>query len=261
MPFKNLVLTRPLAIIDLETTGTDAKEARIVEISVMKVMPDGTNTLRTRRVNPGVPIPPSATQVHGITDADVANEPPFRKLAKGLIEFLEGCDLCGFNLRRYDLRVLINELKRCGLTLSLHGRSVVDPLRIYHEREPRDLTRALKFYCGMEHDGAHGAEADVLATHAILDAQVIHYPDLPRTVEELHALQADPDAIDFSGNFRRDVDGRILFAFGKYKDHCLADIARDPLRRDYLRWMMEGDFLDDTKAIVSQAIEDAMGEG
>ena len=163
-----------------------------------------------------------------------------RLLAKGLLEFLDGCDFCGFNLRKFDLRVLRNELARCNLLLPLHGRRVVDAVHIYHEREKRDLTAALKFYCGMERDGAHGAEADVLATLAILDAQVVHYADLPRTIDELHALQVEPDAIDFDGHFRRNAaDGRIYFNFGKYKNEGSRSIpgwwsggASQPLQSD-----------------------------
>jgi DNA polymerase-3 subunit epsilon len=251
---KNIRLTRPLAILDLETTGTDAKEARIVEISILKLYPDGSRDLRTRRVNPGVPIPPEATAVHGITDADVADAPPFSRIAAGVVEFLDGCDLCGFNVKRYDLRVLSAELKRSGRTLPLIGRFLVDPLQIFHDRERRDLAAALKFYCGKTHDGAHGAEADVLATLEILDAQVERYEDLPRTIEGLHAHLSDSDALDFEGNFTRDGAGRIVFNFGKYKGRTLDEIARDPRRADYLTWILDQDFFDDSKAIVREAI-------
>jgi DNA polymerase III subunit epsilon len=247
---KNITLTRPLAILDLETTGTDPKECRIVEVSILKLGPDGAQDMRTRRVNPGIPIPESATAIHGITDAMVANCPTFRALAAGLLSFLDGADLCGFNLRRFDLRVLANELKRCGMSLPLAGRHVVDPIRIYHERERRDLSAAVRLYLGREHDGAHGAEADVLATVAILDAQITHYGDLPGTIEELHALQVDPGALDFDGKLRRDEAGWTFFTFGKYEGKCVETLARDPRRADYLDWMLSGDFLDDTKDIV-----------
>jgi DNA polymerase-3 subunit epsilon len=144
--FRNIQLSRPLAILDLETTGTDAKEARIVEISILKLSPDGSRDMRTRRVNPGVPIPPESSAVHGITDADVADAPRFDRIAGGMIDFLDGCDLCGFNLRRYDLRVLCAELRRVERTLPICGRSVVDALQIFHTREKRDLSAAFKFY-------------------------------------------------------------------------------------------------------------------
>jgi DNA polymerase III subunit epsilon len=171
-------------------------------------------------------------------------------MAGPLLEFLDGCDLCGFNLRKYDIRVLSAELRRVGRSLPIAGRHVVDPLTTFHAREKRDLTAALRFYCGKDHEGAHGAEADVLATVAILDAQVAHYEDMPRTIAELHALQCDPDALDFEGNFLRGANGRVVFGFGKYKGQFLEDIASDPVRADYLNWLLRQEFLDDVKAIV-----------
>ncbi len=216
-------------------------------------MPDGTSDLRTRRVNPGIPIPPEATAVHGITDEAVADLPRLKHFALGLVAYLDGCDLCGFNIRRYDIKVLLAELHRCGVDFPVRGRHILDAQAIYHQRERRDLSSALKFYCGQDHDGAHGAEADVRATVAVLDAQVVHYEDLPRSVEELHALHADPDALDFDEKFRRGPDGTTLFAFGKYQGHRLSDIAADRYRKDYLDWMLGQDFFEDTKAIIREA--------
>ena len=166
---KNIVLERPLAVIDLETTGTDTKLDRIIEVSVLKVMPGGAHEHRTRRVNPGVPIPPEATAIHGITDDDVADCPTFRAIAPGLARYLDGCDLAGFNILKYDLRLLAAEYNRAGVAFPVAGRKVIDACHIFHQRERRDLTAAYKFYCGLDHEGAHGAAADVLATLAILD--------------------------------------------------------------------------------------------
>ena len=249
---KNIRLDRPLAVLDLETTGTDPKLDRIIEISILKVRPDGGHDHRTRRVNPGVPIPPQATAIHGISDDDVAGSPTFRAIAPGLVRFLDGCDLAGFNILNFDLRLLAAEFNRVGLVFPVAGRRIIDACRIYHQREPRDLTAALKFYCGLEHEGAHGAAADVLATTAILDAQVARYADLPRTIEGLHAHCNDANAIDMSGMFGRDEDGVIVFIRGKYKGRSLSDIAAS--KPDYLEWMQREDFYDDTKAIAAEAL-------
>ena len=153
---RNLRLHRPLAFLDLETTGTDTKVDLIVEVSVLKVSPDGQAIGRTRRINPGIPIPAGATAVHGITDVEVAGEPRFAQVAAGLIALLEDCDLCGFNIKRFDLRVLFAEFSRVGRELPMAGRSVIDLMEIFHSRERRDLSAAVRFYCGREHDGLTG---------------------------------------------------------------------------------------------------------
>jgi DNA polymerase III subunit epsilon len=182
---KNIRLERPLVVLDLETTGKKVQTDRIVEISLLKLLPDGTNQIKTRRLNPGIPIPAEATAIHGITDADVANEYFFRQIARSLVAYLEGCDLCGYNIWIFDLRMVVNEFKRAEVPFSVEGRYIIDPCRIFHKREPRDLRTALRFFCGMEHEGAHGAAADVLAALLVLDSQVERYEDLPLTVVEL----------------------------------------------------------------------------
>ncbi len=172
-------------VFDLETTGKRVQTDRIVEFSLLKLLPDGTNQIKTRRLNPGIPIPAEATAIHGITDADVANKNYFRQIARSLATYLEGCDLCGYNIWIFDLRMLVNEFKRAEVPFSVEGRHIIDPCRIFHKREPRDLRTALRFFCGMEHEGAHGAAADVLAALLVLDSQVGRYEDLPLTVVEL----------------------------------------------------------------------------
>ncbi|WP_422927008.1 exonuclease domain-containing protein [Singulisphaera sp. PoT] len=252
---KNIILERPLAVFDLETTGTDTKLDRIIEISVLKLLPGGGSDHRTRRVNPGVPIPPESTAVHGISDDDVADSPTFRAIAPGLTKFLDGCDLCGFNILKYDLRLLAAEYNRAQLDFPVAGRKVIDACHIFHQNERRDLTAAYKFYCGLDHEGAHGAEADVLATLAILDAQVARYEDLPRSVQGLHDYCSDPKALDLSGMFGRCDEGTIVFIKGKYKGRSLDDIART--KPDYLEWMLRDDYFDDTKALASEALRRA----
>jgi DNA polymerase III subunit epsilon len=249
---KNLILDRPLAILDLETTGTDPQADRVVEISILKLASGDEPDHRTKRVNPGIPIPAAATDIHHIRDEDVAHLPPFRAIAQAILVFLDGCDLCGYNLRRFDLRLLSNEYQRAGLTFPIAGRRLIDPCRIFHQKEPRDLSAALRFYCSREHDGAHGAAADVLATLAVLDGQLERYEDLPRTVAQLYEHLRDPNAVDLGDMFARRPDGSIEFAKGKYKGQLLADIAGT--KPDYLEWMLRSDFYDDTKAVVSDAL-------
>jgi DNA polymerase III subunit epsilon len=248
--FKNLLLNRPLAVVDLETTGTDPKTDRIVEIAVVRIFPDGSKDDRCRRVNPGVPIPEAATTIHGITDADVKDEPGFDILAPRLAKFLDGCDLCGFNLKRFDLRVLIAEFDRAGHHFPFQGRKIVDPLKIFHDRERRDLSAALRFYCGREHEGAHGASADVQATLEILDAMLDRYPDLPRSVDELHDVLRDQRFADLDGKFNL-IGGRVIFNFGKYKGRHLDQVAQE--FPSYMDWMLAQSFLDDAKELVMEA--------
>lgn len=250
---QHLSISRPLAVFDTETTGTDPKEARIVEISIIRLEPDGSHTCFTQRVNPGVPIPAEASAVHGIFDHDVRDCPRFGQVAEKIVDFLEGCDLAGYNVLHYDLRLLLLELARVNVRMSLRGRRVLDPMRIYHEREKRDLSSAVRLYCRREHDGAHGAEADALAALSVLDAQVERYEDLPRGFDELHSKFVDPSAADLAGVFRRRPDGEVAFAIGKYKDHSLANVAR--LKPDYLEWMLREDFLEDAKELVRDALQ------
>jgi len=248
---RNLALDRPLAILDLETTGTDTQTDRIIELSILKLATGAEPDHRTKRVNPGIPIPADATAIHGIRDEDVAGSPSFGALAKAILSFIEGCDLCGYNLR-FDLRLLLTEYRRAGLAFPMSGRRLVDPCRIFYQREPRDLSSALRFYCGREHEGAHGAAADVLATLAVLDAQLDRYEDLPRSVAELHDHLRDPKAVDLGEMFTRRADESIEFAKGKYKGQLLRDIAS--IKPDYLSWMLRSDFFDDTKAIAAEAL-------
>jgi DNA polymerase-3 subunit epsilon len=251
---RNITLERPLAVLDLETTGTDAQKDRIIEISVLKLLPDGQPQHRTRRLNPGIPIPAAATAIHRITDADVAGEPRFEQVAAGLLAFLDGCDLCGFNLKQFDLRLLYAEFSRAGRTLTLEGRAILDPMEIFHRQEPRDLAAAVRTYLGREHDAGHSAAADVLATALVLDAMLARYPDLPRSVAGLHQHFTDADDVGSDGFFRR-VEDTVRFVKGKHRGLSLAAVAiASP---DYLEWMLGQDFFPDTKAVVRDAMADA----
>lgn len=247
-PFTHLRLTRPLAVLDVETTGTSPKDDRIIEIAIVKFLPDGSRKRYHRRLNPGIPIPAAATAVHGMTDRDVVDCPPFAAIAPSLVRFLRDCDLAGFHVHRFDLVMLLAEFNRAGVPFPLGRRAVIDALQICHQHEPRDLAAAVRHYLGRDHDGAHGALADAYATAAILDAQLARYADLPRTVAELHAHMTE---VDLAGHFRRQ-DGRIIFAFGKYAGRPLEEVARRD--EDYLYWMLDQDFLPDAKALVTQAL-------
>jgi DNA polymerase-3 subunit epsilon len=250
---KHVRLERPLAVFDLETTGTDPATDKIVEIAVLRIEPDGKREARTRRIDPGRPIPPAATAVHGIGDDDVRGEPTFDRIARGLLEFLDGADLAGFNVRRFDVPLLEREFSDCGLDLGLAGRRVVDVMTIFHRKEPRDLSAAVRFYLGREHTGAHAAEADLEATLAVLEAQFERYPDLPRTVAELDAwTHPVRDAVDQSGKFVW-KDGEVTFAFGKHRGRRLADVARE--MPDYLEWIAGADFPEDARALVRRALD------
>lgn len=253
----NLDLTRPLAVLDLETTGTDPQKDRIVEISILRLAPGGRQDLRTQRVHPGMPIPAEASAVHGITDAHVARMPRWEAVAREMVAFLDGCDLCGFNIKRFDLRLLTVECTRAGLELPLQGRAIVDPLEIFHTFERRDLAAALRFYCGREHAGAHAAEADVLATIAVLDAQLGKYPELPRTAAGLYMHFRDANSVDADGRFTK-VGNELRFTFGKYRGQPLHEVART--KPDYLEWILRQDFFDDAKTLVRQALERARSQ-
>ena len=248
-----LTLERPLVFFDLETTGIDPATDRIVEICALRVDPDGTRESRTRRINPERPIPAGATAIHGIRDEDVRDEPTFRQIARGLLEFLANADMAGFNVLRFDLPLLDREFRDCGLDLGLAGRRVVDAMTIFHRMERRDLSAAVNFYLGRSHEGAHAAEADVSATAEVLEAQLERYPDLPRGVEELDAWMRGGRAagVDRSGKFVW-KDGEAVLAFGKHQGKALRDVAQE--NPGYLEWVSRSDFPEAATRVASEAL-------
>jgi DNA polymerase-3 subunit epsilon len=251
----NLKLTRPIACVDLETTGVSVTQDRIVEISIIKIHPDGKREVKTRRINPGMPIPIEASKIHGIYDADVANEPSFKELANSIKQFLENCDLCGFNSNKFDFPILTEEFFRVGLDVNFRDRHLVDVQQIFFKKEPRNLSAAYKFYCGKELVDAHSAEADALATMDILFAQISHYDDLSDTVEELAILSKGEDFLDYSRRIKV-VNGTPLFNFGKFKDKAVTEVLKK--EPQYYDWMMKGDFALDTKNVLSKLFHDMM---
>lgn len=252
-----LKLRNPLAFFDLETTGIDLVRDRIVEISIIKLMPDGTRITRTKRVNPGIPIPAEVTAIHGISDADVADAPTFKMIAKETAAFLEGADLAGFNILRFDLPMLVEEFLRNDVNFDASKRKLIDAQRIFHLMEPRTLSAAYSFYCGKDLVNAHSAEADTLATLEVLEAQVLRYENKPirmpdgtvqtpvrNDIAALHEITASK-MIDFAGKMVYNDKGVPIFNFGKYKGQAVQDIFdRDPA---YYDWIMQNDFALNTK--------------
>jgi DNA polymerase-3 subunit epsilon len=258
LPFR---LERPLVFFDLETTGLDLKADRIVELAFIMVTPHGDVLERERRFNPEMPIPAEATAVHGITDADVADEVPFCRTARSLGDVLEGCDLAGFNVRRFDIPMLVREFERCGVDFSLEGRRIVDVQNIFHREERRDLSAAARFYLGREHEEAHSAIGDIRTSAAVLAAQLARYPDVPKELDGLHAYCEEyaPTRSEVDRWFSGEDDGRV-FRRGKHKGQPLADVAREA--PDYLRWMAGADDMDqDVIAIVRSALDAVVPAG
>ena len=251
---ENLRLERPIAFIDVETTGTNPHSDRVVELSILKVHPDGKEEYKSHRVNPGVPIPAEATAIHGITDADVKGEPEFRQYARSVCDFLDGCDIGGFNVIKFDLPCLEAEFDRAGVGFSRKGRHLVDSMVIFHQRERRDLEAAYLKYCGGKMENAHCAEEDAKAAAKVLDGQLEMYGDLPRDVAGLGDLcyVVAENYIDAGGKFVW-VDGEAVCTFGKkYKGSKLRDIAAgDP---SYLSWISGADFSPEVREIATKAL-------
>jgi len=226
-----LKLQRPIVFFDLETTGVDIQEDRIVQFAAIRINLDGTRSHLKTYVNPGRSIPAEATEIHGITDEMVANEPPFSEIADPVCSFFAGCDIGGYNVVKFDIPILLNELLRCRKSISLDV-AIVDACQIFYKREPRDLESAVKFYTDGEHVDAHDAMADVEATIAVLEGQLRRYDDLPRTPREIFDEVRDPDAIDLAGKLRWE-NGKVVLTFGKNKGRPL-----DTIDRSYFSWML-----------------------
>ncbi len=250
---ENLNLVRPLVFFDLETTGVDPASDRIVEIAAVRLEPGGERESRVRRINPERPIPPGATAVHGIRDEDVREEPTFRQMARSFLDFLDGADLAGFNVARFDLPLLAREFSDCGLDMKAGERRVLDAMTIFHRKERRDLSAAVRFYLGHDLEGAHSADADVAATLQVLDAQLARYPDLPRTVEALDAwTRSTPGAVDSGGKLLW-RGGEVVLGFGKHRGRTLREMVTEA--PDYLKWILNSDFPADACDIVRGAFD------
>lgn len=245
-----LKLNRPLIFFDLETTGVDAARDRIVEISLVKVFPNGDEEIKTRRINPGMPIPPESTAIHGITDEDVKDAPRFEQIAKSLAAYIEGCDLAGYNSNKFDIPVLAEEFLRAGVDIDLKKCRFVDVQTIFHKKEQRTLVAAYKFYCDKELDEAHSAEADTRATYEVLKAQLDRYDDLENDVDKLAEFSSRGETADYAGRILYNEKGEEVFGFGKYKGRSVSEIFR--IEPSYYAWMMNGDFPLYTKKVITE---------
>ena len=249
-----LKLDRPLVVFDIESTGVNARADRIIELAAIRVDPDGTETAKCWLLNPGVPIPKETTEIHGITDEIVRNCPTFADVAGEVEEFFRGCDLSGFNSDRFDVPCLEEEFARAGRNFESSARRHVDVQRIYHKKEPRDLSAAVQFYCGRDHAGAHGAEADARATLDVLKAQLAKYDDLPRETAALdeYLVPRDPMNADRTGLLRW-INGELCINFGKKKGVPLKELFLH--ERNWLSWFVRGNFETDARMIVQDLLE------
>ena len=246
----NLNLKRSLAFIDLETTGINVSTDRIVELSVLKISPNGKEEWMSTRVNPEMAIPPKSTAIHGIKDEDVAKSPTFKEVARNLVAFLEGCDLAGYNAIKFDIPVLAEEFLRVNIDFSFVKRKYVDVQVIFHKKEQRTLTAAYLFYCKKELEDAHSSKADTAATFEILKSQLDRYKDLENDVEKLASFSSFNNNVDFAGRIILDENGVEVFNFGKHKGKPVEVVfSQEPA---YYSWMMNGEFPLYTKKILTE---------
>jgi DNA polymerase-3 subunit epsilon len=249
----NLNLTKPIVFFDLETTGVNIATDRIVEISILKVFPNGNKESKTWLVNPEIEIPQGATDVHGITNEKVVTEPTFKELAGKVNEMIAGCDLAGFNSNRFDIPLLAEELMRAGIDFDMQDRKAIDVQVIFHKKEQRTLGAGYQFYCGKELEGAHGAEADTNATYEILLAQVEKYDDIGNSVDALSEFSTHGKRADFAGFILMNEENQEIFSFGKYKGRTVEDVLTE--NPGYHNWIQNADFPLYTKKVLKQIKE------
>ena len=235
-----LNINRPLIIFDLETTGTDVSKDRIVEISILKVFPNGNKESKTWLVNPTIPIPAQSTEVHGITNEKVANEPTFKQLSEQIHNMIKDADLAGFNSDRFDIPLLAEELLRAEIDFDLNDRVTIDIQTIFHKMEQRTLSAAYQFYCGKSLENAHSATADTNATYEIFKAQLDRYQELPNDMEKLSEFTTRKQVVDFAGFIALNEKGEEIFTFGKHKGKKVDDILNQ--EPGYYGWILNADF-------------------
>jgi len=243
-------LTKPLCFFDLETTGTAISKDRIVEMAVLKLHPDGTKEKKEWRINPEQHIPKEASNIHGITDDMVANEPTFKESSREIYDYIKGCDLAGYNSDRFDIPLLVEELLRAEIPFDFKNIKTVDVQTIFHKMEARTLTAALKFYCNKELDNAHSAQADTQATHDVLLAQLERYSELEPNIDFLNTFSTRRKTADFAGFLIYNKEGNMCFGFGKHKDKKVTEVlAHEP---GYFGWVLNADFPRFTKKILTE---------
>tara|TARA_B110000046_G_scaffold40521_1_gene44880 strand:- start:27188 stop:27958 length:771 start_codon:yes stop_codon:yes gene_type:complete len=244
-----LVLKKPIVFFDLETTGVDVAKDRIVEISILKLQPDGKKEVKTRRVNPEMLIPKGSSEIHGIYDEDVKDEPTFKSMAKSLAVFIGNSDLAGFNSNKFDVPLLAEEFLRVGVDFEIDNRNLVDVQNIFHKLEQRTLVAAYKFYCGKDLTNAHSAEADNIATYEVLEAQIERYDELENNVNFLSDFSKRTNNADLMGRIVFNEENIEVFNFGKHKGTPVSQVLeKDP---SYYKWMMNGDFPLYTKKVLT----------
>jgi len=239
-----LQLKKPLAIIDLETTGINLGLDRIVEIAIVKILADGTRIVKRKLINPEMPIPKASSDVHGITDEMVKDAPTFKQVAHELKQVLDGCDIAGYNSNRFDIPLLMEEFLRVQVDFDMKNRKLLDVQNIFHKMEPRTLSAAYRFYCNKTLEGAHGAEVDASATFEILQAQIAKYPDLGTNIDSILKVIGEDQIVDFARRFIME-NGIEVFNFGKFKGRPVSDVLK--AEPQYYDWMMKGDFPQHTK--------------
>ena len=240
-----LKLTRPIAFIDLETTGVNLTNDRIVELAIVKIMVDGTRIAKRRLINPQMPIPQVTSDIHGITDEMVKDAPTFKQMSNEIRQFLENCDLGGYNSNRFDIPILMEEFLRAGVDVDLSDRRMVDVQHIFYTMQPRTLSAAYQFFCEKELVDAHSAEADINATIEVLEAQLKKYDKLGTTVDSVLSVIGEDKIVDYARRFSYDANGNEVFNFGKYKGMPVADVLKK--EPQYYDWMMKGEFPMHTK--------------
>ncbi len=247
-----LKLNRPIAFIDLETTGVSLSTDRIVEIAIVKVMPDASRQVKRKLINPQMPIPKASSDIHGITDDMVKDAPNFKQFANEIKMFIENCDLGGYNSNRFDIPILMEEFLRSGLTVDLSDRRMIDVQHIFYTMEPRTLSAAYKFFCEKELADAHSAQADVEATIEVLMMQLKRYEKLGSTVDSILGVIGEEKIVDYARRFAFDDKGNEVFNFGKHKGRPVTDVLK--AEPQYYDWMMRGDFPLHTKQKLTEIL-------
>ncbi len=247
-----LQLQRPLAFLDLETTGVNLSTDRIVEIAIVKINPDGDRHVKRKLINPEMPIPKNSSDIHGITDEMVKDAPTFKQAGNEIKQFLDQCDLGGYNSNRFDIPLLMEEFLRAGMDVDLSNRKMVDVQHIFYTMEPRSLTAAYKFYCNKELENAHSAEADVNATIDVLFSQVERYSKLGNSIDSILSVIGEEKIVDYARRFVFDDKGVEVFNFGKYKGRSISDVLKT--EPQYYDWMMRGDFPLHTKQKLTEIL-------
>lgn len=251
-----LNLTRAIAFIDLETTGVSLSSDRIVEIAIIKILPDGSRVVKRKLINPEMSIPEESSDIHGITNEMVKDAPTFKQIANEIKMFIDNCDLGGYNSNRFDIPILMEEFLRAGMDVDLSTRKMVDVQHIFYTMEPRTLTAAYKFFCNKELTNAHSAEADVDATIEVLMAQLERYQNLGNSVESILSVIGEDKIVDYARRFSYNDKGIEIFNFGKHKGRPVREVLK--AEPQYYDWMMRGDFPLHTKQKLTEILNSTL---